>query len=105
MDLQFEIHEKINNESGCFTSFEIENVLDVNEIAFTGKCFIYTQSICGFNGYISDVFENPTYLDLLKMADKQIEATGDTDHCFLEGVNINTTLPNGIKQLELRLGS
>jgi hypothetical protein len=100
---QDEIHEKINNESGYNTIFCINNVLNINEIAFTGKCFIYESPRDGFNGYMSDVFVNPTYLDLLKYSDEQIESTGDTDHCFLELVNVKMTLPNGIKQIELGL--
>ena len=51
------------------------------------------------------VLNNPTYLDLLHIADKEIETTQDLHHVYLEGVHVIKQVNNGLHQVELILGS
>ena len=54
---------------------------------------------------MSEVLNNPTYLDLLHIADKEIETTQDLHHVYLEGVHVIKQVNNGLHQVELILGS
>lgn len=73
----------INEIAGCqYAIYSTDN--DPNEIAFHGMCFIYEKKDDYFNNnaYISTTLNNPSYLDLLKIADEQIKQTGDIHHIF-----------------------
>ena len=99
-------YEYVNNTSNCkYAIYAVDAPPD--EIAFYGKCFVYSKSDGYFTntGFISEVLNNPTYLDLLHIADKEIETTQDLHHVYLEGVHVIKQVNNGLHQIELILGS
>ena len=83
--------------------------MDANpdEIAFNGKCFVYSKPDGFFtnSGFMSEILTNPTYLDLLHVADKEIETTQDLDHVFFEGMHNIKQVNKDLHQIELMLGS
>ena len=54
---------------------------NINDIAFHGRCIVYKE------GFGSDILNNPTYKDLLLIANDMVEYTDDYDHHFFEGLN------------------
>ena len=63
---------------------------NLDDIAVKGKVRFY-QKHDEFYGkgkdYVSKVVENPTWLDVSKLANNMIKVTGDKHHIFLEGVS------------------
>jgi len=55
-------------------------------------------------GYESDVFYNPTWLDVAVVANEMIIATGDFHHIFLEGL-LRTPKEEGTKTVRFSMGS
>lgn len=57
-----------------------------NNIVFINR---YNDFFSTENGedYISDVYNNPSYFDILVEANKSVVYTGDYHHTFLEGIN------------------
>ena len=57
-----------------------------NNIVFINR---YNDFFSVENGedYISDVYNNPSYFDILVEANKSVIHTGDYHHTFLEGIN------------------
>jgi hypothetical protein len=51
------------------------------------------------------VLNNPTYLDLLHIADEEIKITEDYEHIFFEGIHIIKKVNNNLTQIELILCS
>jgi hypothetical protein len=80
---------------------------EIDTIAFNGRCFIYQKKDDFFSekGYISKILTNPTYRDLVKIADELIETTGDYHHRFFEGIRIDKEVSSGLFQIEIYLGS
>jgi hypothetical protein len=54
---------------------------------------------------MSEILTNPTYLDLLHVADKEIESTQDLNHVYFEGMHVIKQVNNDLHQIELMLGS
>ena len=54
---------------------------NINDIAYNGKCIVYKE------GFSSNIWNNPTYKDLLIIANNIVEYTDDYDHHFFEGLN------------------
>ena len=99
-------YEYVNNTSNCkYAVYAVDAPPD--EIAFIGKCFVYSKSDGYFTntGFMSKVLNNPTYLDLLHIADKEIETTQDLHHVFFEGMHIIKQVNKELYQIELMLGS
>ena len=64
------------------TIYSMDEKLD--EVLASGKVrFIYTSG-WGETDFESDTFENPTYLDVWKVADAAVKHSGDLHHIFLE---------------------
>jgi len=67
---------------------------NLNDIAITGRVQLTAKKEKIFGdkprdqrkNYISDVLENPTWLDLTLCANDMINTTGDNHHIFLESV-------------------
>ena len=86
-----ELEVEYNSDGSDFISYKnatyaCEN--DINDVAYNGKCFVYTKGFDGNNGYCSNVLNKPTFKDLLVIANDIIEHTEDYDHCFFEGIEI-----------------
>ena len=99
-------YEYVNETSGCeYAIYQIDAPPD--EIAFNGSCFIYCKPDGFFSDdmFISDILTNPTYLQLLHIADKAIETTHDFHHRFFEGVHILKQINANLWQIELMMGS
>ena len=94
-----------NNEIISYNNATYACENDINDIAYNGKCFVYTKGFDGNNGYCSDILTKPTFKDLLKIADAMIECTKDYDHCFFEGVEIKGLTAGEIMEIDLFLGS
>ena len=54
---------------------------------------------------MSEVLTNPSYLDLLHVADKEIETTQDLEHIYFEGMHVIQQVNKDLHQIELILGS
>ena len=54
---------------------------------------------------MSEILINPTYLDLLHVADKEIETTQDLEHIYFEGMHVMKQVNKELHQIELMLGS
>ena len=78
---------------------------NINDIAYDGKCFIYSKGFDGNNGYCSKVLYKPTFKDLLIVANDIIEHTADYDHHFFEGVEIKGLTAGRIMEIDLFMGS
>jgi hypothetical protein len=99
-------YEYVNNTSNCkYAIYAVDAPPD--EIAFNGKCFIYSKPDGFFTnkGFMSEILNNPTYLDLLHIADKEIETTQDLEHIYFEGMHVIKQVNNDLHQIELMLGS
>jgi hypothetical protein len=62
----------------------------MDEVAVEGKA-VFIMNYDEFWGgegmdYRSEIKTNPTWLDVAVLADAAIRCTGDTHHCFLEGL-------------------
>lgn len=80
-------------------------VNNLNDIAIEGECRVrlFASPYWG-NGedYISEVLENPTWLDLCVCANEAIVTTDDFHHTFFEGV---FEVEDGSRIFELEMGS
>ena len=98
-------YDSDNNEIISYNNVVYACEENINDIAYDGKCFIYSKGVDGNNGYCSNVLNKPTFKDLLKIADAMIECTKDYDHCFFEGVEIKGLTAGEIMEIDLFLGS
>ena len=55
--------------------------------------------------FVSEILTNPTYAELLHVADKEIEITQDLHHVFFEGVHVVKKVTSTLTQIELILCS
>ena len=78
---------------------------NINDIAYDGKCFIYSKRNDVHNGYCSNFLDKPTFKDLLIIANDIIEHTEDYDHHFFEGIEIKGLTAGNIMEIDLFLGS
>lgn len=94
------IHSRVNScglEHVHYSAYLLDKsgvaIDNLNEIACHGKVrFNYCGWLEeGHSEYVSDVLENPTWLDVAKLADEAIRVTGDTHHIYLEGIRIDTS--------------
>ena len=77
-----------------------------NKIAFDGKCFIYSKADdFSKNTFVSNILNNPTYNDLLIVADEEIKVKEDYHHIYFEGIHIVKKINNNLTQIELILCS
>ena len=84
--------------------FDYKNEID--KIAFDGKCYVYERRDCfKKRGYKSKILENPTYRDLVKIADKLIETTEDYHHRFFEGITMVKKKNSKLSKIQICLGS
>jgi hypothetical protein len=100
-------YEYINNTSNCkYAIYAVDAQPD--DIAFEGKCFIYSKPDGYFSNtkaFVSEILTNPTYAELLHVADKEIEITQDLHHVFFEGVHVVKKVTSTLTQIELILCS
>jgi hypothetical protein len=78
------------------------------EIAFLGKCMIYSNKDDFFgNGkrYVSKLLINPTFGEIFKLSDDYIQITEDYHHCFFEGIQVNKEICKDIFEIDIFLGS
>ena len=75
---------------------------NLDEIAVHGRCKLidYFGEVC----YVSDVVENPTWLQVAVLANDMIHAAGETDHVFLEGIDPRGW-EDGVAVYEFSMGS
>jgi hypothetical protein len=68
--------------------FDTKNEID--EVAFEGRCFVYEKDDEFFKvrGYMSEILINPTWRDLVRIADEIIETTEDYHHTCFEGYTV-----------------
>lgn len=62
---------------------------NLDEVPIEGKVrFMENPNEIGGAPWVSGIYNSPTWLELVGIAQEKMEATGDTHHCFLEGVNV-----------------
>ncbi len=98
----------INNDTPIYgincSFFDTKNKID--EIAFRGRCFINEKRDCfKKRGYKSKILDNPTYRDLVKIADELIETTEDYHHRFFEGITMVKKKNSNLFEISIILGS
>ena len=98
-------YDSDNNEIISYNNVVYACEENINDIAYDGKCFIYSKRFDSHNGYCSNVLNKPTFKDLLVIANDIIEHTKDYDHCFFEGVEIKGLTAGEIMEIDLFLGS
>ncbi len=98
-------YESDGNECISYNNATYACENDINDIAYDGKCFIYSKGFGTLNGYCSDILNKPTFKDLLIIANDLIEHTQDYDHCFFEGIEIKGLIAGNIMEIDLFLGS
>jgi|688.fasta_scaffold457036_2 hypothetical protein len=99
-------YDYVNDDSKCkYAIYAVDE--PPNKLAFEGRCFVYSKPDDYFSntGFISEVLNNPTYLDLLHIADEEIKITEDYEHIFFEGIHIIKKVNNNLTQIELILCS
>jgi hypothetical protein len=100
-------YEYINNTANCkYAIYAVD--AQPEDIAFVGKCFIYSKPDGYFSNtkaFVSEILTNPTYAELLHVADKEIETTQDWHHVFFEGIHVVKKVTYTLTQIELILGS
>lgn len=86
---------------------ENNNLINPDNIFIEGNVFLYEKPDGFFTdkGYCSKIINNPTYGDILLLTDDMIKHTEDTDHRFLEDINIIKKVDNNTYQLSVDLGS
>ncbi|KAL4141986.1 hypothetical protein QTP88_004519 [Uroleucon formosanum] len=80
---------------------------NLNKIPIEGNILIISQGDVDFgNGkpYVSKLLHSPTWLELCKIANEQIIATGDYNHYYLDSIKFIQDLGN-IKMCEFFMGS
>lgn len=80
------------------------------DVAIKGRCVISyrtydTFSHTGNTYYCSPLLNNPSWMDVARIADAAIKHTGDYHHIYLEAVRFIAANPNGVAIYELRMGS
>ena len=99
----------INSDTPCYgehcSFYDTKNKID--KIAFEGRCFVYEKADGFFKirGYMSDILINPTYRDLVKIADEIIKTTEDYHHTFFEEVSIIREISPNLFEISIFLGS
>ncbi|KAL4153460.1 hypothetical protein QTP88_001293 [Uroleucon formosanum] len=107
--------EKSIQKNKCYVKFcafeyyeNSENVkYNLNKIPIEGNILIISQGDVDFgNGkpYVSKLLHSPTWLELCKIANEQIIATGDYNHYYLDSIKFIQDLGN-IKMCEFFMGS
>ena len=99
-------YEYVNNTSNCkYAIYAVD--ANPDDTAFYGKCFIYSKPDGFFTniGFMSEILTNPSYLELLHVADKEIETTQDLEHIYFEGMHVIQQVNKDLHQIELILGS
>jgi len=82
------------NDYVTFSAWNDEENNNLHDVAITGRVQMIEEIERFFGNieptkrknYISDVLENPTWLDLVLCANDMINTTGDNHHIFLESV-------------------
>lgn len=116
-----EIHNKVKEFVGdpcyvVYSAYEVENedyengIIDnLNNTVENGKCIFIRTENCGNFPYISEVIDNPTWLDVCKVANDSIvyiDENGHIDHVYLEKIDYAGALWFGeIKIYEMFFGS
>ena len=80
---------------------------NLDEIAISGPVKVVHKPCTFFGngvGFESEVMESPTWLQLAVQAERQIRATEDFDHNFLEGFDV-VSKRGGVTAIELSMGS
>lgn len=78
----------------------------LTEIACIGKCRLYYDGGWGDES-LSEVIENPMWIDMYALADQAIRLSGDNHHIFIEDIAAKGMDPNDpeVKIYELSTGS
>ena len=105
MDELIVSYDSDNNEIISYKNATYACEENINDIAYYGKCFVYSKGFDGNNGYCSDTLHKPTFKDLLIVANAIIEHTEDYDHNFFEGIEIKGLITGNIMEIDLFLGS
>jgi len=77
-----------------------ENLIHPDNIFKQGFIFLY-ENTC----YCSKMLKNPTYGEILLLVDEMIEYTQDTEHNFLESIDIVRQTNENTYQISVFLGS
>lgn len=108
---------KIVNADFIFSIFESsdeEMVQNANENDWLVKAPIFKQLFtsgkCDFHAkyegaYKSQIYENPTWEDIVWETNSCVKFNGQLDHVFLESVDLKSIDKNGIKHFEFWFGS
>jgi hypothetical protein len=82
---------------------------NLGQTAIPGKCRIKNCPHTFFSArgkeYLSDVLENPTWLELTVLANEMIRVTGDHHHRFFEGVELVEPSTNKMPHYQFIMGS
>lgn len=96
-------------DRAVYSVYHKNRLLPVLSVAITGPCrFIRCGDDFFGNGdsYESEVIHNPTWAQVLDIANDMIKATGDCHHVFLEGVErCGADYDDGIPLYEFVMGS
>ena len=83
----------------------------LNEIAVQGKCQ-FVADVDHFwvsedypQNYLSDVIEDPSWIDVAMMANEMIHTIQDYHHVFLEGICVDSVDSNGVQIVKFSMGS
>ena len=74
---------------------------NINDIAYNGKCIVYTEGFGEYKGYCCDILNKPTFQDLLIIANDRAEYTYHCDHHFFEGVEIKGLIAGDVMEIGL----
>jgi len=117
MDNYIKIQDRVNEYIGksapklvIYSAYEdgkdgsaIDNL---DECPIEGKViFIRERDSFAIGLYQSEIFENPTWLEICGSANDSIIQTGDYHHIFLEGIYIERKEEDGVRIARLIMGS
>lgn len=80
---------------------------NLDDIAVPGRCRFQQKHDPAWGSgrdYRSEVVDDPTWLQVVVLAEAMIRTTGDRAHCFLERVGV-VGIRNGVQIVEFEMGS
>ena len=105
------IHMRVRSaiKGECFVRYDLfnyddddESIDNLDEIAIQGKVRAIDEI---YDSYVSEVLNNPTWLELTIEANNMIISSKDHHHRYFEGIEVLEETSDGIKVLSLILGS
>ena len=100
-EFQEYIEKKYPTKYATYCVYDNEgNLIHPDKVFKQGFVFLYENT-----SYCSRMLKNPTYGEILVLVDDMIEHTQDTDHHFLESIDIVRQTNENTYQISVFLGS